>query len=58
MVSRDVVSVFMELPTDETLTVERENVAADPSLEDRNCITIDNPREMLAFCVEIRCGSQ
>ena len=30
----------------------RDKLAADPLLEERTCIPIDNPMEMLTFCVE------
>ena len=52
MVSLDVVSMFTKAPTDETLAVERDNLAADPLLEEHTCIPIDNLMEMLTFCVE------
>ena len=38
--------------TDETLAVVRDKLAADPLLEERTCIPIDNLMEMLTFCVE------
>ena len=38
--------------TDETLAVIRDKLAADPFLEERTCISIDNLMEMLTFCVE------
>ena len=40
------------VPTDETLAGVRDKLAADPSLEERTCIPIDNLMEMLTFCVE------
>ena len=52
MVSLDVVSLFTKVPTDETLAVVRDKLAADPLLEERTCIPIDNLTEMLTFCVE------
>ena len=52
MVSLDVVSQFTKLPTDETLAVVRDKLAADPLLEERTCIQRDNLIEMLTFCVE------
>ena len=52
MVSLDVVSQFTKVPTDETLAVVRDKLAADPLLEERTCIVIDNLMEMLTFCVE------
>ena len=52
MVSLDVVSLFTKVPTDETLAVVRDKLAADPLLEERTCIPIDNLMEMLTFCVE------
>ena len=52
MVSLDVVSLFTKVPTDETLTVVRDKLAADPLLEERTCIPIDNLMEMLTFSVE------
>ena len=53
MVSLGVVSLFTKVPTDETLTVVvRDKLAADPLLEERTCIPIDNWMEMLTFCVE------
>ena len=52
MVSLDVVSLFTKVPTDETLAVERDKLAADPLLEEGTCIPIDNLMELLTFCVE------
>ena len=52
MVSLDVVSLFTKVPTNETLAVVRDKLAADPLLEERTCIPIDNLMEMLTFCVE------
>ena len=52
MVSLDVVSLFTKVPVDETLIVVREKLTADPSLEERTCIPVDNLMEMLTFCVE------
>ena len=52
MVSLDVVSLFTKALIDETLAVVREKLVADPSLEERTCIPIDNLMEMLTFCVE------
>ena len=52
MVSLDVVSLFTKVPTDETVAVVRDKLAADPLLEERTCIAIDNLMEMLTFCVE------
>ena len=52
IVSLDVVSLFTKVPTDETLAVVRNKLAADPLLEERTCIPIDNLMDMLTFCVE------
>ena len=52
MVSLDVVSLFTKVPMDETLAGVRDRLAADFSLEERTCISIDNLTEMLTFCVE------
>ena len=52
MVSSDVVSLFTKVPTDETLAVVRDKLAADLLLEECTCILIDNLMEMLTFCVE------
>ena len=52
MVSLDVVSLFIKVPTDETLVIVRDKMAADPLLEERTCIPIDNLMEMLTFCEE------
>ena len=52
IVSRDVVSLFTRVPTDDKLTVERDKWAEDPPLEEFTCISIDNPREMLTYCLE------
>ena len=51
-VSLDVVSLFTKVPTNETLAVVWDKLAADPALEEHTCILIDNLMEMLAFCVE------
>ena len=45
--SLDVVSLFTKVPTDETLAVVCNKLAADPSLEERTCIKIDILMEML-----------
>ena len=50
MVSLDVVGVFMTQPTDETLTVVRDKLAADPLQEGRTCTPIENLMETLTFC--------
>ena len=50
--SLDVVSLFTKVPTDETLAVVQDKLVADPLLEERTCIPIDNLMEMLTFCVE------
>ena len=52
MVSLDVVSLFLKLPTDKSLTVVQYKLAADPLLEERINSSIDNLMEMLTFCVE------
>ena len=52
MVSLDVVSLFTKVPTDETLAVIRDKLAADPLLEERPCIPTDNLMETLTSCVE------
>ena len=52
MLSLDVVSLFTKVPTDETFAVVRDKLAADPLLEERTCIPIDNLIEMLTFCME------
>ena len=51
MVSLDVVSLFTKVPTDETLAVVWDKLAADPLPEERTCILIDNLMEMLTFYV-------
>ena len=53
MVSLDVVSLFTKVPTGETLAVVRDKLAADPLLEERTYILIDNLMEVLTFCVEM-----
>ena len=52
MVSLDVLGLFTKVPTDETLAVVGDKLAADPLLEERTCIPIDNLMEMMTFCVE------
>ena len=52
MGSLNVVSLFTKLPTDETLAVVRDKLAADPLLEERTCIPIGNLMEMLTFHLE------
>ena len=52
MVGLDVVSLFTKVPTDKTLAVVRDKLAADPLLGERTCIPVDNLIEMLTFCVE------
>ena len=52
MVSIYVVSMFTGVPTDETLTVVRNKLTADPSLKEHTCIPIDNLMEMLTLCME------
>ena len=55
MVSLDVVSLFTRVPTCETLTVVRDKLAVDPSLEKRTCIPIYNLIEMLIQSKVIYC---
>ena len=52
MVSLDVVSLFTKVPTDETLAVVWNKLAADPLREERTSILIDNLMKMLTFCLE------
>ena len=49
MVSLDVVSLFTKVPTNETLAVVRDKLGADPLLEERTYIPIDNLMQMLTF---------
>ena len=51
MVNLDV-NLFTKVPTGETLAVVWDKLAADPLLEDRTFISIDNLMEILTFCVE------
>ena len=53
MVGLHVVSWFIRVPTDETLTVVCDKLAADLLLEECTCIQTDNLMKMLNFCVEI-----
>ena len=46
------VSLFAKVPTDETLTVVWDKLAADPLLEEHTCIPIDNQIEMFTLSVE------
>ena len=58
--SLDVVNLFPRIPTVVPLTVVRDTLAADFSLEGRTCIAIDNLMEMLNSSVEttyLRIGS-
>ena len=48
----DVVSLFIKVPTDETLSVVRDKLTADSLLEERTFIPIDNQMKILTFCVE------
>ena len=50
--SLDVATLFMRVPTDETLTEVQDKLAADPSLEECICIPADNLMKMLTFWVE------
>ena len=50
MITLDVINLFTRVPTDETLTVVWDELAADPSREERTCIPIDNL--LLSFCVK------
>ena len=52
MVSQDVVNLFTKVPIDETITVARDKLATDPSLEEITGIPVDNLMEMLTFCVK------
>ena len=51
ILTMDVVSLFIMVPTNQTLAV-RDKLAAGLSLEERTYIPIDNLMEMLTFCVE------
>ena len=52
MVSLEVVSLFTKVPTNETLAVVWDKLAADLLPKECTCIPIDNLMEMLTFCVE------
>ena len=52
MVSLDVASLFIKVPTDEKLAVVRNKMDADLLLEEGTCIQIDNLMKMSTFCVE------
>ena len=52
MVSLSVAGLFTKVPTDETIAVVQDKLAADPLLDEPTCIPIDNLMEMLTFCVE------
>ena len=52
ILSRDVVSLFTRVLTDETLTLVRDKLAAGPLSEERTCVIIDNLREIMTFCEE------
>ena len=52
MVSLDEVNLFTKVPTDETLGMVHNRLAADPLLAECTCILTDNLMEMLTFCVE------
>ena len=49
MMSLDVVSMFTRIPTDKTQMVVRDKLVANPSLEKRTYIPIDNLIGMLTF---------
>ena len=51
IVSLDLV-ILLKVPIDETLAVVRDKLAADPLLEVRTCIPINNLMEMLTLCAE------
>ena len=52
MMSLGLVSLLTRVPTEDTLTLLRDKLAADPSLEERTGTSIDNLMEMLTFSVE------
>ena len=52
MESLGIVNLFTKVPSDETLAVVQDKLAADPLLEERTYISIDNLMEMLTFWVE------
>ena len=53
MVSLDIVSLFTKVPTDETLAVVRDKLAADPLLKEHTCIPIDNLMQILIISVYV-----
>ena len=55
MMSLDVISRVTRAPTDKTLTLERDRLAANPWREKRTCILIDSLMEMLIFYEETTC---
>ena len=52
MVSLDVVNLFTKVLTNEIRTVVRDELATDPSLEERTCIPVDILMEVLNFCMK------
>ena len=53
MVSLDVVSLFIRVPTNETLTLVWDKLVEDPLLKECTCILIDNLMEMWTFCMKM-----
>ena len=52
MVCLDMVSLFTKVPTEEALSIVRDRLASDLSLEEQTGIPIDNLMEMLTFCTQ------
>ena len=52
MVSLDVVILFTKEPTEEALTVVRDRLASDSSIEEWTSIPVDNLMVMLTFCTQ------
>jgi hypothetical protein len=53
LVSIDVVSLFINMPVEEALSVIREMLCSDHILEDRSTVQVDDIMELLEVCLRM-----
>ena len=51
MVSYDVTALFTSVPIPKAVEVVKSKLEADPTLQDRTCLSVDQIVDLLAFCM-------